>query len=67
MVAHHVPQVRWQAGGMRAITLDGFGGPEKMRWTEVPDLHPGRGEVRIRTTAVGVNRADLLHLMGRRS
>ena len=49
---------------MHAITLDGFGGPEKMRWTEVPDLHPGRGEVRIRTTAVGVNRADLLQRQG---
>ena len=64
MVAHHVPQVRWQAGGMRAITLDGFGGPEKMHWAEVPDLHPGHGEVRIRTTAVGVNRADLLQRQG---
>ena len=64
MVAHHTPRLRWQAGDMHAITLDGFGGPEKMRWTEVPDLHPGRGEVRIRTTAVGVNRADLLQRQG---
>ena len=64
MVAHHAPRLRWQAGDMHAITLDGFGGPEKMRWTEVPDLHPGRGEVRIRTTAVGVNRADLLQRQG---
>lgn len=49
---------------MHAITLDGFGGPEKMHWSEVPDLHPGPGQLRIRTAAVGVNRADLLQRQG---
>ncbi|MGB3954318.1 MAG: NAD(P)H-quinone oxidoreductase, partial [Brooklawnia sp.] len=49
---------------MFAITLEGFGGTEKMRWTEVPTPEPGPGEVRIRTVAVGVNRADLLQRQG---
>ncbi|WIY82728.1 NAD(P)H-quinone oxidoreductase [Propionimicrobium sp. PCR01-08-3] len=49
---------------MHAITLEGFGGPEKMRWTQLPDLEPGPGQVRIRTVAVGVNRADLLQRQG---
>ncbi|NLA30010.1 MAG: NAD(P)H-quinone oxidoreductase [Propionibacterium sp.] len=49
---------------MHAITLDGFGGPEKLHWSEVPDPQPGPGELRIRTTAIGVNRADLLQRQG---
>ncbi|MCM6778504.1 NAD(P)H-quinone oxidoreductase [Nocardia sp. CDC159] len=50
---------------MRAVTLDGFGGPEVMRWAEVPDPPPpGPGEVAIDVTAAGVNRADLLQRQG---
>lgn len=49
---------------MKAITLDGFGGPEKLHWTEVDTPEPGPGEVRIRTVAVGMNRADLLQRQG---
>lgn len=64
MLAHPAPRAGWQAGGMFAITLEGFGGTEKMRWTEVPTPEPGPGEVRIRTVAVGVNRADLLQRQG---
>ena len=30
---------------MHAITLDGFGDPEVMRWTRVADPKPGPGEV----------------------
>ncbi|MBF6178924.1 NAD(P)H-quinone oxidoreductase [Nocardia otitidiscaviarum] len=50
---------------MYAVTLDGFGGPEVMRWAEVPDLPaPGPGEVAIEVVAAGVNRADLLQRQG---
>lgn len=49
---------------MFAITLEGFGGTEKMRWAEVPTPEPGPDEVRVRTVAVGVNRADLLQRQG---
>lgn len=49
---------------MKAITLDGFGGPEKLHWAEVDTPEPGPGEVRIRTVAVGMNRADLLQRQG---
>ena len=49
---------------MHAITLTDFGGTEMMQWTEVPTPMPGRGEVLIRTVAVGVNRADLLQRAG---
>lgn len=64
MLAHHWPCFGWQAESMFAITLEGFGGTEKMRWTEVPTPEPGPGEVRVRTVAVGVNRADLLQRQG---
>ncbi|CAM2978862.1 NAD(P)H-quinone oxidoreductase [Skermania piniformis] len=49
---------------MYAITLDGFGGPEVMAWTEVPDPAPGPDEVLLDVVAAGVNRADLLQRRG---
>ncbi len=64
MLAHPTALHGWQAGGMYAITLEGFGGPEKMRWAEVPTPKPAPGEVRIKTVAAGLNRADLLQRQG---
>ncbi|HET6501865.1 MAG TPA: NAD(P)H-quinone oxidoreductase [Amycolatopsis sp.] len=49
---------------MHAITIDQPGGPEVLRWREVPDPRPGAGEVLIETTASAVNRADLLQRQG---
>ncbi|WP_330183987.1 NAD(P)H-quinone oxidoreductase [Nocardia sp. NBC_01503] len=50
---------------MYAVTLDGFGEPEVMKWAQVPDLPaPGPGEVVIEVAAAGVNRADLLQRQG---
>ncbi len=49
---------------MRAIVIDGPGGPEVLQWREVPTPEPGRGEVRVRVRATAVNRADLLQRMG---
>lgn len=43
---------------MYAITLNGFGDPEVMQWTQVADLPaPGPGEVTIDVVAAGVNRS----------
>ena len=50
---------------MRAINLNGFGGPEVMEWSTAPDPVPGPGEVLIEVAAAGVNRADLLQRRGR--
>ncbi|WP_378735847.1 NAD(P)H-quinone oxidoreductase [Nocardia brasiliensis] len=49
---------------MRAIKLNGFGGPEVMAWEDAPDPVPGHGEVLIEVAAAGVNRADLLQRQG---
>ncbi|OHU99794.1 NAD(P)H-quinone oxidoreductase, partial [Mycobacterium talmoniae] len=47
---------------MRAIVAESAG---QLLWQEVPDVSPGPGEVLIRVTAAGVNRADLLQAAGR--
>src|SRR5271166_4587529 len=43
---------------MKAILMDGYGGPEMLRLGETPLPVAGDGEVLIRVTAVGVNPAD---------
>jgi NADPH2:quinone reductase len=49
---------------MRAVLLDGFGGPEVLRPGEVPRPRPGPGQVLIRVAATSVNRADLQQRAG---
>ena len=49
---------------MRAIVLDGYGGPEKMRLDEVERPTPGPGEVLVRVAATSVNRPDLVQREG---
>lgn len=49
---------------MHAITISEPGGPEVLRWTEVPDPVPGPGEVLVEVAATAVNRADLLQRQG---
>jgi NADPH:quinone reductase-like Zn-dependent oxidoreductase len=43
---------------MKAIRYDRFGGPEVLELVEVPDPHPGPGQVRVAVRAVGVNPID---------
>ena len=45
---------------MKAFRFDQPGGPEVMRWDDVPLPEPGPGEVRIRHTAVALNFRDIL-------
>jgi putative PIG3 family NAD(P)H quinone oxidoreductase len=49
---------------MHAMTLPGFGGPEALTWTELPDPEPGPGEVLVDVVATAVNRADLMQRQG---
>jgi putative PIG3 family NAD(P)H quinone oxidoreductase len=37
---------------------------DRLAWQQVPDVAPGRGEVLIKVSAAGVNRADLLQAAG---
>lgn len=43
---------------MKAIVIDSFGGPEKLREAEVPKPVPGRREILIEVAAAGVNPVD---------
>lgn len=49
---------------MRAVVVSEPGGPDVLRWTEVPDPTPGPGEVVVDVAASAVNRADLLQRQG---
>lgn len=43
----------------KAIRIHTTGGPEVMRWEDVPTPEPGRGEALIRHAAVGLNYIDV--------
>ena len=45
---------------MKAIVIYENGGPEVLRYEEVPDPTPGAGEILIEQTAAGVNFADVM-------
>jgi len=49
---------------MRAIVVDEFGPPERLRIAEVPTPRPGPGEVLIEVHAAPVNYVDLLVVGG---
>ncbi|HZS39991.1 MAG TPA: NADP-dependent oxidoreductase [Polyangia bacterium] len=43
---------------MKTMQIDRFGGPEVLHAAEAPEPHAGRGQVRVRVRAIGVNRFD---------
>ena len=47
-----------------SILVYEHGGPEGMRWEEIPPLHPGRGEVLIDQKKVGLNFIDVYQRSG---
>jgi NADPH2:quinone reductase len=46
------------------IRIHAYGGPEVLRWEEVAPGDPGRGEVLIRHTAIGLNFIDVYERTG---
>ena len=49
---------------MRAIALNGFGGPEVLVETNRPEPVPAAGEMLVNVTASGINRPDVLQRKG---
>ena len=43
---------------MRGAQFRRFGGPEVLEIVEMPDPHPGAGEIRIKVRAAGINASD---------
>ncbi|MFD2470047.1 NADP-dependent oxidoreductase [Amycolatopsis silviterrae] len=43
---------------MKSVRFSSFGGPEVLEIVDLPDPHPGPGEVRIAVRAAGVNASD---------
>jgi NADPH:quinone reductase len=50
---------------VRAIRVAEYGGPEVLRYDEVPDPEPGAGEALVRVRAAGVNFIDVYQRTGR--
>lgn len=48
----------------KAIVINETGGPEVMRWEDVPVAAPGPGQARLRQTAIGVNYIDVYFRSG---
>src|SRR5215471_17124106 len=48
----------------KAMVVHQVGGPEVLRWEEVPDPTPGPGEARVRHTAIGLNFIDVYFRTG---
>jgi len=49
---------------MKAVRIHEHGGPEVLRYEDVPVPDPGRGEARVRIEAIGVNFLDTYHRTG---
>ncbi|MEU1268361.1 alcohol dehydrogenase catalytic domain-containing protein [Streptomyces sp. NPDC005799] len=49
----------------KAIILTGFGGPDVLRWADVPLPEPGEGQIRVKVKAAGIGPTDLALRSGR--
>ncbi|MEW5957744.1 MAG: quinone oxidoreductase [Chloroflexota bacterium] len=49
---------------MKAIRVHQVGGPEQLRYEDVPTPEPGEGEVRVKIEAAGINFIDIYHRTG---
>ncbi len=49
---------------MKQIYITGAGGPDKLKVRESEDPQPGKGELRVRVSASGINFADILARQG---
>src|SRR3990170_4709209 len=51
-----------EGDAVRAVQITGFGGPEVLRLTELPDPAPGDGQTLIEVNRAGINYADTHHV-----
>ncbi len=48
----------------KGIRIHALGGPEVLRWEDIEVSPPGRGELQVRHTAIGLNFIDVYHRTG---
>jgi NADPH:quinone reductase-like Zn-dependent oxidoreductase len=48
----------------KIVRFDHVGGPEVLQFKEEPSKQPGKGEVRLKVKAVGLNRAESMFMHG---
>jgi NADPH:quinone reductase-like Zn-dependent oxidoreductase len=48
----------------KIVRFHQFGGPEVLKFDELPSQEPGPGEVRLRVQAIGMNRAESMYFHG---
>src|ERR1700722_8128828 len=51
-------------GGVKASVLTAYGGPEVMKYQDMPDPKPGAGDVLVRAAGIGINPEDMLERNG---
>src|SRR5436305_1025748 len=49
---------------VKAVSFDAPGGPEVMKLIDIDLAPPGKGQLRVRHTAIGVNYIDTYHRTG---
>lgn len=48
----------------KIVRFHAFGGPENLKFEEIPEQKPGKGEVKLRVEASGLNRAESMYYHG---
>lgn len=48
----------------KIVRFHTLGGPENLKLEELPAREPGQGEVKLKIQAVGLNRAELIYMLG---
>src|SRR3989337_1123820 len=49
---------------MKAVRVHQYGGPEVLRYEEIPVPEPGAGEARVKIEAIGLNYIDIYQRTG---
>jgi NADPH:quinone reductase-like Zn-dependent oxidoreductase len=49
---------------MKASVMTAYGGPEVMKYQDMPDPSPGAGEVLVKVAGIGINPEDMLERNG---
>src|SRR5580700_7891239 len=49
---------------MKASVMTAYGGPEVMKYQDMPDPSPGEGEVLVKVAGIGINPEDMLERNG---